>query len=199
MAKASVKLLVSFTVAGVAQSRGSKSIGRKKDGTSFVRDSNRKSGPWMRTVEKAARVAMQAAGKQPTAKPVKLVVTVYRERPKGHFGTGKNAAVLHQRAAAFPQTYPDITKVVRGIEDAMNEVVWIDDAQVTDQDNRKRFVEHETWEAYAAKEIAAGRVPKPHHELWGRPRVVISVYELPATVADAYPQSVTQRTLAGVG
>lgn len=195
MAKASVKLLVSFVVPGVGQSRGSKSIGTRKDGTKFVRDSNPKSKPWMRVVEKAARVAMQAAGKQPTAKPVKLVVTVYRERPKGHFGTGRNAAVLHQRAAAFPQTYPDITKVVRGIEDAMNEVVWVDDAQVTDQDNRKRFVEHETWEAYAAKEIAAGRVPKPHHDLWGKPRVVISVYELPATVADAYPQEKTQGVL----
>lgn len=195
MAKASVKLLVSFTVAGVAQSRGSKSIGRKKDGTSFVRDSNRKSGPWMRIVEKAARHAMETAGKQPTAKPVKLVVTVYRERPKCHFGTGRNAAVLHQRAAAFPQTFPDITKVVRGIEDAMNEVVWVDDAQVTDQDNRKRFVEHETWEAYAAREVRHGRVPKPYHDLWGKPRVVISVYELPVTVAEAYPQEKTQGVL----
>lgn len=195
MAKASVRLLVSFTVAGVAQSRGSKSIGRKKDGTSFVRDSNRKSGPWMRVVEKAAKHAMQAAGKEPTARPVKLVVTVYRERPKCHFGTGKNAAVLHQRAPAFPGTYPDITKIVRGIEDAMNEVVWVDDAQVTDQDNRKRYVESESWEAYAAKEIAAGRVPKPHHDLWGKPRVVISVYELPATVAEAYPQEKKQGVL----
>ena len=38
----------------------------------------------------------------------------------------------------------------------MNEVVWVDDAQVTDQDNRKRFVEHETWEAYAAKRSRRG-------------------------------------------
>lgn len=156
MAKA--RLFLRFTVAGVAQPRGSKTPGRRADGSVFVRDDNPKSRDWMKTVSRTAAAAMFQASKRPTGKPVLLAVTVYRTRPQGHFGTGKNAAEVKPGAPAYPATKPDTTKLVRGIEDALNEVVWTDDAIVVDQRNSKR---------------------------WGAvPRVEIAVYELPATVAE---------------
>lgn len=168
MAKA--RLFLRFTVAGVAQPRGSKTPGRRADGSVFVRDDNPKSRDWMKTVSRTAAAAMFQASKRPTGKPVLLAVTVYRTRPQGHFGTGKNAAEVKPRAPAYPATKPDVTKLVRGIEDALNEIVWTDDAIVVDQRNSKRF----------------GAVP----------RVEIGVYELPATVAELERETQGQGVLA---
>jgi Holliday junction resolvase RusA-like endonuclease len=162
-AMAKARLFVRFVVPGVAQPRGSKTIGRKCDGSSFIRDDNPESKRWMSTVSKAAKAAMSEHNKRPTGKPVLLMLTVYRTRPKGHFGTGRNASQVKASAPAYPATKPDTTKLVRGIEDALNEIVWTDDAIVVEQRTSKR---------------------------WGAvPRVEIAVYELPMTVAELGQQS----------
>lgn len=167
---ATARLFLKFVVAGVAQPRGSKTPIRNGKGEVIgMRDDNPKSGPWMKIVARAASAAMFSARKRPTGKPVLLAVTVYRERPAGHFGTGKNAKMVKPGAPAYPATKPDMTKLVRGIEDALNEIVWTDDAIVVDQRNSKRF----------------GAVP----------RVEIGVYELPATVAELARETNGQKEL----
>lgn len=169
MAQLTAKLFLKFVVAGVAQPRGSKTVGTAKDGRVFIRDDNPKSRDWMKTVSRTAAAAMFQASKRPTGKPVLLAVTVYRERPAWHFGTGKNAKMVKPGAPAYPATKPDTTKLVRGIEDALNEIVWTDDAIVVEQRNSKR---------------------------WGAvPRVEIGVYELPATVAELARETNGQREL----
>lgn len=146
------KLLVRFTVPGRAEPRGSKTIGRAKNGRTFIRDDNPHSKAWMQRVAKAGR---QAMGKtKATDLPCVLVVTIYRPRPKGHFGTRG----LLLSAAAYPATKPDLTKCIRGIEDALNDVVWTDDSRVVEQRTKKRFGDRE--------------------------EVLIEVFTLPATMRD---------------
>ena len=53
------------------------------------------------------------------------------ERPKSHFGTGKNADKVKQSAPVFPATMPDIDKLMRAILDGLTDAqVWLDDGQV---------------------------------------------------------------------
>jgi Holliday junction resolvase RusA-like endonuclease len=192
---ATANLFIRFVVPGVAQPRGSKTIGRNKAGQTWIRDDNPDSAKWMKVVATAAKQCMRAANKTPSAKPLVLFVTIYRHRPAGDFGTGRNADLLKPGARQYPTTKPDLTKCIRGIEDAMNEVVWMDDSQVVEQRTKKRYVESESWETWAASEIKAGRVPCARPKDWGRPRVEIAVYELPVSVAGQRPVKERQGVL----
>jgi Holliday junction resolvase RusA-like endonuclease len=65
--------------------------------------------------------------------PVGLAVVFHLRRPKGHFGTGRNADRVKASSPAWPCVKPDCTKLLRGVEDAMTGIVWRDDAQVVEQ------------------------------------------------------------------
>jgi len=61
-----------------------------------------------------------------------LEVTFRLPRPKGHYGTGRNAGLLKPSAPWFPAGRPDLDKLLRSTLDALGEAgVWGDDAQVT--------------------------------------------------------------------
>jgi Holliday junction resolvase RusA-like endonuclease len=75
--------------------------------------------------------------------PLGLAATFTLRRPKGHFGTGRNARKLKPSAACWPVVKPDATKLLRAIEDALTGVVWTDDAQVVEQLATKRYGEPE--------------------------------------------------------
>ena len=98
MAKTSVLLVLVHRGGCRTVAVRSRSGGRKTARRSW--DSNRKSGPWMRTVEKAA-CRDAGSGPQPTAKPVKLVVTVYR-RPGRGTGTGRKRLSCISRRLRSP-------------------------------------------------------------------------------------------------
>lgn len=67
--------------------------------------------------------------------PVTLRVTFVRPRPAGHYGrTG-----LRPSAPAHPTVRPDLTKMLRALEDALTGVVWRDDAQVVHLDVVKAY------------------------------------------------------------
>lgn len=124
-----------FTVHGLAQSAGSKRAFpfQKPDGTLGVRvtDDNKKSKSWQGHVTDVATEAMD--GSELLEGPLQLVLLFCVPRPSGHFGTGKNSGVLKDSARPFPTVKPDITKLIRGVEDALTGVVWRDDAQVVAQ------------------------------------------------------------------
>lgn len=126
---------VSFTVYGVAQPAGSKTPGRRKDGGMFVRDSAKKGAPWRRQVAQVAGEAMNGTGLLDG--PLQLVVTFTVPRPKGHYG----ARGLRPSAPRFPSVRPDVTKLLRAVEDAITGVVWRDDAQVITQHACKLYGE----------------------------------------------------------
>ena len=126
---------VTFTVYGAAQPAGSKTAGVTKGGKVFVRDSARKGTPWRRQVAQAAGEAMNGAGLLDGA--LSLTVRFYVPRPKSHFG----ARGLRPSAPDYPTTRPDITKLLRAIEDACTGIVWRDDAQVVAQHALKGYGE----------------------------------------------------------
>jgi Holliday junction resolvase RusA-like endonuclease len=83
-----------------------------------------------------------------------LRVVFYRQRPKGHF---RKDGSVKPSAPAFPDTKPDCSKLMRAAEDALSGVVYVDDARLADSWPSKRF---------------------------GKPGCVISLYRLPATMAE---------------
>jgi Holliday junction resolvase RusA-like endonuclease len=126
---------LTFTVYGQAQPAGSKTAGRTKDGRSFVRDSAKRSRPWKDQVAQVAGEAMNGTGLLEGALELSVIFTV--PRPKGHYG----ARGLRPSAPAYPTVRPDVTKLLRAVEDAMTGIVWRDDSQVVAQHAYKEYGE----------------------------------------------------------
>lgn len=126
---------VTFTVYGVAQPAGSKRAGMSKSGKMFVRDDAKRSRPWKTQVSQAAGDAMNGTGLLDGPLELSVIFTV--PRPKGHYG----ARGLRPSAPAYPAVRPDVTKLLRAVEDACTGIVWRDDAQVVEQHAVKRYGE----------------------------------------------------------
>ena len=74
--------------------------------------------------------------------PLVLILRFYRPRPKGHYGTGRNASKVKPSAPRCPTKMPDLTKTVRAIEDGLKKIVWRDNAQVCRLEATKAFGTH---------------------------------------------------------
>lgn len=66
----------------------------------------------------------------PLAGPIWLEVTFELTRPRGHFGSGRNADRLRRSAPVWHVTRPDLDKLTRAICDALTGIAWRDDSQV---------------------------------------------------------------------
>lgn len=130
---------ISFTVPGVAAPGGSKRAFKDpKTGRIVVKDDARNNAGWRQRVAVFASQAM--AGRSPFDGPVAVRVVFYMPRPKGHYGTGRNAGVLKAGAVmARPITKPDATKLWRSTEDALKGIIWGDDSQVVTQSVSKYY------------------------------------------------------------
>lgn len=128
---------VAFTAYGIAQPAGSKTVGFAKSGQHFVRDSAKGSAGWKKTVAQVAGAEM--IGRELLAGPLLLEVTFWMPRPKGHYGTGRNAERLKDSAPRYPIVKPDTTKLLRALEDALTGIVWRDDAQIVTQIVQKSY------------------------------------------------------------
>jgi crossover junction endodeoxyribonuclease RusA len=150
---------IAFTVHGVAAPAGSKRalpLGGKPGGRPIIVDDSKRSRPWKRDVAKTAAAAM--AGRQLLDGPLELQVRFYVPRPKGHFGTGRNAGVVKASAPEFPTVKPDVTKLLRAVEDAMTGVIYRDDAQVVKQVAVKLYGEPARCVVAVAQIAAQGRL-----------------------------------------
>lgn len=125
---------VSFVVSGVPAPQGSKT--RTKWG---VREDNPATKPWRTAVAWEATAAMLKAGLSPLAGPLQLEVVFYFPRPKSHYGTGRNAAVLKPSAPLYHFIAPDEDKLRRAIGDAMKGIVYVDDSQICDAHGTKFY------------------------------------------------------------
>lgn len=74
-----------------------------------------------------AAVALKAKGLcvTPTDKPVTLEVVFCFKRPASHYGKG---GVLKPLAPEFPKA--DCSNLLKGFEDSLNGIAWLDDSQV---------------------------------------------------------------------
>lgn len=130
---------VHLQVEGVAQPAGSKrAMKHRTTGRIIVLDDAKGSRGWKTDVAKAARAAMSGP---PLDGPLCLTIDFYLPRPKGHYGTGSNARELRRQAPAYPTVRPDLTKLIRAVEDALTKIVWHDDAQVVQQHAYKLYAD----------------------------------------------------------
>jgi len=82
----------------------------------------------------AVAAAARAAGAEPTdAVPITLIVDLVFARPKSHY----RKSGLKPDAPKLPR--PDCSNVLKGIEDALNGVAWVDDTQIGKEIIEKSF------------------------------------------------------------
>lgn len=112
---------VQFTVWGIPAPQGSKSP--------WGTESNPNTRPWRAAVAAEAAIAMK--DHMTLVGPIHLDVVFEFTRPKGHYGTGKNAHALKGSAPRFHTSKPDVDKLARAIGDALTGIVFRDDSQIS--------------------------------------------------------------------
>ncbi len=99
-----------------------------------VSESSRHVGAWRDIVTRAAR--QRLAGAPAMTGPLAAVMVFTLRRPASHFGTGRNAARLKDSAPACPAGYPDLSKLIRAVEDALADAgVLADDSLIVRYDH----------------------------------------------------------------
>lgn len=128
----SVTAFVPLDRAGYPLARG----GRNRDGSyrkgsvvvNLTSDNPKLKG-WRKTVAAAAGAKWE--GEPIEGESLEVETHFFMERPKNHWGTGRNAHLLKDWAPAAPLTIPDVDKLQRAILDALTGVVYKDDNLVT--------------------------------------------------------------------
>ena len=101
-------------------------------------DDNPRSKGWQRTVAGEAAQAMSEQGVSLMHEPLLLRLRFVSARPGGHF-TSKGALSAEGKRRPYPVKRPDLTKLIRGVEDALTHVVWRDDALIVQQEAVKVY------------------------------------------------------------
>lgn len=141
-----------LVVFGRAQPAGSKRvvpIGKENHKRWIAVDANPKSRTWKTDVTKAAAEAMH--GRQLFRGPLLATFHFFRSRPQGHYGTGRNAGRIRESAPKYPDVKPDLLKLARGVEDALQGVVYADDSQIVQEVLLKSWGEPERVEITIAR------------------------------------------------
>jgi crossover junction endodeoxyribonuclease RusA len=107
-------------------------------------ESSAKVKPWRMAVKYAAMEEINlhpnSTGWLPMTGAVVVGVVFRLPRPKGHYGTGRNVALLKPSAPWCPAGRPDLDKLLRSTFDALGEAgVWGDDAQVVTVRGAKKY------------------------------------------------------------
>ena len=124
---------IEFSVHGRIAGGGSKTA-MTKSGRNIMVPASKYSKPWMKQVNLKARMAYHG---KPLTGPLRFSMTFTVERPSNHYGSGRNAGILKGSAPEYPhqRAFPDLTKLVRATEDAMEGVIFNNDKQVVEQVN----------------------------------------------------------------
>ncbi|GAB2714792.1 RusA family crossover junction endodeoxyribonuclease [Streptomyces bullii] len=127
-----------LTVHGTPGPQGSKT----RNAAGAMYESSAKVKPWREAVKHAALDALaHDEAWQPLCEAVLLEVVFTLRRPKGHYGTGRNAGVVKASAPQLPTGKPDTDKLLRSTQDALKDAgVLLDDSVVTDTSAAKRYV-----------------------------------------------------------
>jgi Holliday junction resolvase RusA-like endonuclease len=104
-------------------------------GRMFEADSSRE---WKALVRDAAIEAMN--GEPIFEGPLRLNLRVTLTRPKSHWTT-KHSLSAEGRRHLAPTTKPDLTSLLRAVEDALTHVVYADDSQIAEQGTAKVYGE----------------------------------------------------------
>jgi Holliday junction resolvase RusA-like endonuclease len=130
---------IEFTAYGLPKPAGSKrGFLNKHTGRVSLVDACKDTKSWQHVVSTAAREAYSG----PLLRTALVAhFRFYFPRPKAHFGSGKNAAVLKESAPAFLTKAPDALKLSRAVEDSMQGVVYENDSQIVNETIMKEWGE----------------------------------------------------------
>lgn len=90
---------------------------------------------WKRTVATFTRIKMKV-----TPGPIDLMLSFRIQRPKAHFGTGKNAQKLREAAPFYHAQKPDVDNLAKAVIDAM-----VDSGRIDDDSNVISLVVIKNW------------------------------------------------------
>lgn len=136
---------ISFKVHGKASPSGSKkAFVHNRTGKVIVMDTAKNKDLWQNMVSLVARKAVSEQSWTKQSQAVGLTVVFWFRRPKSHFGSGKNFNVMKDTAPLCHTQKPDLTKLVRCLEDALTGVVWNDDCQVIETKACKQWGDEDT-------------------------------------------------------
>ena len=125
--------MVRFFVPGHPVPQGSK----RHVGKGIMVESSKDLGPWRQAI---AFEATRNANGTKFIGPVRLSLVFWFHRPKGHYGTGRNAGVLKASAPDWHSSSPDVDKLVRAVGDALTISGLIqDDRLVARVEAEKRY------------------------------------------------------------
>lgn len=126
--------IVELVVYGRPAPQGSKK-GFVRGGRVAMVEMSKHVKPWRSDVRDAALSFLHRTNRTryPLTGPLSVDMVFSIARPKGHYGTGRNAGVLKASAPRFPASMPDLSKLLRATEDALTSAgLWKDDALVVD-------------------------------------------------------------------
>ena len=118
-----------FFVPGWPVSQGSKHAAVTKSGKAVMWETTgAKLRPWRETI---ARYAQATGLRIPAGQAVIVALEFAMPRPKGHYGTGRNAGELRPSAPRHHTTKPDADKLARAALDAFTKAgIYHDDNHV---------------------------------------------------------------------
>ena len=126
--------VLTFTVYGTPAPQGSK----RHVGRGILIESSKKVKPWREAVKWAAL----QLDSQTFDGPLEVELRFLLSRPKGHYGTGRNAGTVKASSPAYPATRPDIDKLARSTLDGLGEAgLFGDDSQIVTLRLEKRYTE----------------------------------------------------------
>ena len=71
--------------------------------------------------------------------PLYVICHFYMLRPKGHYGTGKNAGKLKANAPEWHTKKPDVDNCIKFVLDCLNGLAWKDDCQIVAVSGQKEY------------------------------------------------------------
>ncbi len=77
--------------------------------------------------------------KEPFDVPLSVDMAFYFSRPKGHYGTGKNANVLKPSAPKWHTSKPDVDNLRKFYMDSLNKIYWKDDSVICAGQTLKQY------------------------------------------------------------
>jgi Holliday junction resolvase RusA-like endonuclease len=93
-----------------------------------------------------ATATQQQPFQKPLAGPLTVALNFYMRRPKGHYGTGKNATKLKPSAPTHFVKKPDCDNLAKAVLDALTQLgVWKDDDQVVSLQISKHWWSPDTY------------------------------------------------------
>lgn len=146
--------MLTVTIPGTPQQQGSKrNVGK------FSIEANKNLAPWRADAIHLLQKAMAEQLVQQFTGPVFVTATFAYARPKGHYGTGRNAAVVKDSAPLFKATAPDADKLARALGDALTQAgVVRDDCLIAGWLVRK------VWAATPGVRVIVSSGPQPAFE-----------------------------------